>query len=216
MADIGIQRAARRAVDSALPIAWLGQTDMPKAVPDWANVPQLNSVQHRNLLAQLAYNISQWNYTLIGTDNELGMYQFTASTLEQYGLLVPDSVDAYGSDAVNYRHCWRSTLGVDTEYDFAIASCTEFLSNSIAQDFLAYQVLEDLYDSAVKNTTILATDNAETCAGMLAVCWYLGAGSRPSAASSTGTGAYAWRYHGVGTADTYFARGRYSVAVLSR
>ncbi len=216
MADIGIQRAARRAVSRALPISWLGQELMPRAVPDWATIKQLTSVQHKNLVAQLAYAISGWNYTLIGTNNELGMYQITAATLEDYGLLAPGSVASYGTEAVNYRHCWRATLTDAEEYNFTVSSCTDFLNNRIAQDYLAYRIIEDLYSMMIKNTAVLANDSAEVTAGMLAVAWYVGTGTRPTAANINGTGAYAWRYAGVGTADDYYAQGRYSVAVLSR
>lgn len=216
MADVGIQRASRRAVENPLPISWLGKSLAPRPVPDWANISGLSAIQQRNLLAQLAYNLSEWNYDKIGANNELGMYQFTNQQLENYGLLVPGSTQAYGTEAVNYRHCWRSTLAEETDYDFLVTSCTDFLNNNTAQDYLAYRVLQDLHADLTKNTAILGTDSAETVAGMLVVAWYTGAGARPTANNSLGTGAYAWRYSGAGTADAYYAQGRYSVAVLSR
>jgi len=216
MTDVGIQRASRRAVDQPLPVAWLGKSAMPRPVPDWAAIPALSSIQQRNLAAQLAYALSGWNYDTIGADNQLGMYQFSAGLLEQYGLLVPGSTQAYGTAAVNYRHCWRSTLAAETDYDFLVSSCTDFLDNRIAQDYLAYRVLEDTYTALTKNTAILGTDSVEIVAGMLAVAWHTGAGARPTVNNPVGTGAYAWRYAGVGTADVYYAQGRYSVAVLSR
>jgi hypothetical protein len=189
---------------------------MPRPVPDWASVPALTSIQQRNLVAQLAYSVSGWDYAKIGNNNELGMYQFTSQRLEDYGLLAPGSTAAYGTEAVNYRHCWRSILAPETDYDFTVSSCTDFLSNSIAQDYLTYQVIKDIHTALTKNTGILGTDSAETVAGMLVVAWHTDAGARPTLNNSEGTGAYAWRYHGVGSADEYYAQGRYSTAVLSR
>lgn len=216
MTDVGIQRASRRAPDQPLPVSWLGKANMPRPVPDWATIPALSSIQQRNLVAQLAYSQSSWDYNKIGSDNQLGMYQFLAVTLEQYGLLVPGSTQAYDTEAVNYRHCWRSTLVEETDYNFSVSSCTDFLDNAIAQDYLAYKVLQDIYTALTKNTAVLGTDSAEVVAGMMAVAWYIGAGSRPTQNNPVGTGAYAWRYAGVGTADVYYVQGRYSVTVLSR
>lgn len=216
MTDVGIQRASRRAVDQPLPVSWLGKSTMPRPAPDWAIISALSSIQQRNLLAQLAYAQSGWDYATVGTDNQLGMYQFSAAVLEQYGLLVPGSTEAYGTAAVNYRHCWRSTLAEETDYDFLVSSCTDFLDNNIAQDYLAYKVLQDIYTALTKNTAVLGTDSAEVIAGMMAVAWYIGAGARPTQNNPVGTGAYAWRYAGLGTADAYYVQGRYSVTVLSR
>jgi hypothetical protein len=53
-------------------------------------------------------------------------------------------------------------------------------------------------------------------AGLLYVAWELGTGSTPTVNEQSGTGAYAWRYFGVGAGNNYYSAGRYAIAVLSK
>ena len=89
--DIGIQNSTREAVITPLPIGWLGRADMPPALPAWASIDALTTTQLVNLQAQIGYNLSGWDYNKIGTDNQLGRYQFTPAVLESYGLLAVGS-----------------------------------------------------------------------------------------------------------------------------
>lgn len=214
--DTGIIQSAGQAPASTLPLSWLGQVDAPPIRPDWAAIGQLNSTQHKNLLAQIAYNKSQWDYEKIGSNNELGRYQFTVQTLENYGLMTPGSYVTYGNDAVNYQHCWRRVANTYALYNVDVEGQQDFLLNSTAQEYLAYQILQDYYNEAVKITVIRTDDTAEIVAGMLYVCWQLGVGVSPNSTYANGTGAYAWRYHGTGSAASYYNAGRYAVRVLSQ
>ena len=214
--DLGIQAAAGLPIANTLPASWLGRSDMPLSPPSWATIPALSNVQLRNLLAQIAYNESAWNYNLIGDDNKLGRYQFEVQTLENYGLLAKGSVAAYGSDAVNYRHSWQSTYSPYENYFYNNTNLNSFLTNRVAQEHLAYQYIVDLYTASTNVDSIQDTDLAQTAAGMIYVAWTLGVGGGPTPSNSNGTGAWAWRYNNVGSGTNTFNSGRYAVAVLSQ
>lgn len=214
--NAGIQQAARTAPRDPLPVAWLGRADAPVSCPDWAVIAQLSATQLRNLLAQIAYTASNWDYKKIGSNNELGRYQVTPQTLEIYGYLTAGATASYGTDSVNYQHCWRAFSNTYADYLIDIGSITEFLNNTTAQEFLSYQRLTDLYNGCVKIGAIKTNDTADVVAGMLYVAWELGVGAPANINNSSGTGAYAWRYFNVGAGAGYYASGRYSVTILSK
>jgi hypothetical protein len=219
--DIGIQSAVRQAVTNPLPIGWLGRADMPPTLPAWAVIDRLSTAQMVNLQAQLGYDASSWDYTMVGPNNELGRYQFSASLLESYGLLTPGSTAAYGTDCVNYQTCWRPVIirkntNSYANYIYDADSISSFLTHTTGQEHLAYQIIYDLYNALVLNNGIQPTDNAETVAGMIAVARQLGAGTGPGSANLNGTGAYAWRYAGLGNGIEAYNSGRYAIAVLSQ
>lgn len=214
--DLGIQNAFRQAPLNPLPLAWLGRSEAPQPRPDWAAVSGLTATQHRNLLSQMAYTLSDWNYSKIGNNKELGRFQIDVPTLEAYGLLVAGSFAAYGTDAVNYQHCWRSSANTYAEYLSDVANQQDFLTNQTAQELLAYQRVFDLFNEAVRINAIQGTDTADVVAGMIFVAWVLGVGVPASGTYPQGTGSYAWRYSNVGSAAAYFNAGRYAVAVLSK
>ena len=219
--DIGIQSAVREAVLNPLPISWLGRADMPPPLPAWASIDKLTNTQIGNLQAQLGYEQSSWDYSLIGPDNQLGRYQFTPALLESYGILASGSNSSYGTDCVNYATCWRPvTIRKSTNsyanYIYDADSLNSFISHTTGQEHLAYQVIYDLYNNLVQNEGIVDTDSAEVICGMISVAWYLGAGSAPTSTVLTGTGAYAWRYFNIGNGSSHYNSGRYSVAVLSQ
>jgi hypothetical protein len=214
----GITAAARTSVLNPLPNAWLGRADAPSTPPQWAGISAFGSTQIRNLLAQIAYDESTWNYSLIGNDNEVGRYQFDSLTLEQYGLLAAGSNQAYGSDSVNYRHCWRQTQIRNANNSYAnylynVNSLSEFLNSSAAQEHLAYQLLLDLYVNLLSIDAVVEQDSADVVAGMIYVAWELGVGNN---VPPTGAGAYAWRYYNIGSGDNYFNSGRYAITVLGQ
>ena len=214
--DVGIQLATRTVPTTPLPPSWLGRADAPPSAPDWASIAQLSAVQQRSLLAQIAYVSSAWDYKKIGVNNQLGRYQVNTETLETYGLLTAGSNISYGTDCVNYQHCWRAPASTYAEYLTEVTNVTEFLNNSSAQELLSYQRLLDLYNNCIRIGVARTTDTADMIAGILYVAWQLGVGTPPSVDNSTGTGAYAWRYFGVGAGNSYYAAGRYAVVVLSK
>lgn len=214
--DAGIAQASRILPPNPLPVSWLGRPDAPHPCPDWAVIAQLSSAQQQNLLAQIAYVSSEWDYKKISTNNELGRYQFDTNTLEAYGLLTVGSTASYGTDAVNYQHCWRAPASTYANYLSEVANINDFLTNTSAQEFLAYQRLGDLYSDCVKIAAIKINDTADVVAGMLYVAWVLGAGTAATLNNTTGTGAYAWRYFSVGTGASYYTAGRYAITILSK
>lgn len=214
--DAGIKNAFRQAPLNPLPAAWLGRAEAPQSRPDWAVVPALTTTQHKNLISQIAYTLSGWDYAKIGTNNELGRYQASVQTLETYGLLVTGSYTAYGIDAVNYQHCWKASNNTYSEYLNNVTNQQDFLTNKAAQELLAYQRVFDLYNESVRINAIQGTDTADVVAGMIFVAWTLGVGVPASSTYPQGTGAYAWRYSNVGTAASYYNAGRYAVLVLSK
>jgi hypothetical protein len=214
--DAGILQAGRLTPTTPLPTAWLGRADAPTARPDWAIISQLTAIQQENLLAQMAYSISGWDYAKIGANNELGRYQISPTTLETYGLIVPGSVESYGTDAVNYQHCWRPVANTYAEYLGEVNSSIDFLTNKASQEDLANQIIADLYDDAVRINAIQGNDAPDVVAGMIYVCWHLGVGSAANSVNPNGTGAWAWRYFNTGNGANYYNSGRYAVAVLSK
>lgn len=214
--DLGIQQAAKSAPKNPLPVGWLGRANAPLARPDWASISGLTATQHTNLLAQIAYDKSTWNYEKIGTSNELGRYQISPAMLEEYSLLVVGSYASYGNDAVNYRHVWRQPNDTYANYLEDITSLNGFLSNPTAQELLAYGILLNLYNEAVRVKSIQSTDSADVMAGMLYVSWQLGPGTMASSTNPHGTGAFAWRYFNEGSGADYYNAGRYSIVVLSK
>jgi hypothetical protein len=220
MIDRGPQQAAKMGLENPLPASWLGLPTMPPSLPATADIYRLSATEIQNLLAQIAYDKSAWDYSLIGPNNELGRYQFSTQTLERYGLLAVDSNLHYGTDSVNYTNCWRPVTirGANSysTYNYNITSLNGFLSSTISQEQLAYQIVYDLYNQLMANGAILESDSDDVVAGMIYVAWTVGYGIKPTATKPQGTGAYAWRYSGVGTADTQYNSGRYAITVLSR
>lgn len=221
MIDAGIQSAVGLPISNPLPPSWLGRADAPALVPSWANIGVLSGTQTRALLAQIGYDLSNWNYNLIGANNQLGRYQLNTATLELYGLLAAGSNQTFGTSCVNYKTCWHPVVvnnGINNyqNYFYNIYSLQQFLSTTNAQDHLAYQLLVDLYLSAINADVILSTDSADTVAGMLYVCWTLGVGASSSASTPGGSGAWAWRYFNFDSTGTNsFNSGRYAATSLS-
>ena len=220
MADLGIRNSAGGVVPTPLPQAWLGRVDAPMPLPNYVTIGPLTPRQVWLLEAQIGYNASGWDYKKIGTNNELGRYQFSTQLLEEYGLLATGSNDAYGTDCVNYRHCWHPTYIKNTSnsfenYFYNVDSLNLFLNGSAAQDHLAYQVLSDCYLGLLKTGGIVETDSADIRAGMIYVAWTLGVGSAPIGQNVSGFGAYAWRYFNIGIGADSFNSGRYAVSTLS-
>jgi hypothetical protein len=212
----GIQQAIGLAVTNPLPLSWIGLSTAPSTMPAWADTKRLTPAQTKNLLAQIGYDKSSWNYSLIGTNNALGRYQFSTTTLENYGILAVGSNKHYGVECINYQRCWVST--VVTNYNYGVTSLNSFLNNRASQDHLAYQILFDIYNASVAATSIVSEDSNDVVAGMIYVGWNLGAGTRtePTKAQATGIGAFAWRYYGLGEGSTPFNSGRYAVTILSQ
>ena len=212
--DPGPQAASHIPIANPLPVSWIGIASAPPVPPSWAYILALSSSQISYLQAQIAYDLSGWDYAKVGTNNKLGRYQFSTTLLEEYGLLAPGSNAAYGTDCVNYRHCWRPTytnnnVNAYQNYFYNSNSRTDFILNRTAQEHLAYQHLVDLYLLGINNGYILTTDPVDTVAGMIYVAWTLGPGS-----AGNGTGAWAWRYHNQGNGIASYNSGRYAVLSL--
>ena len=218
--DIGIQYSSGLAIPTPLPTNWLGLASAPCPLPDWANTYRLTTTQHQNLVAQIGYDQSQWDYSKIGTNNQIGRYQISTTTLEDYGVLAHGSNASYGIDCINYLTCWNSrTLRKNTNsyanYLYSATSLNNFLSSTVSQDHLMYQIIYDTYNQLVSNTAIQPSDSNDIVAGMIYVGYILGVGNQPNLINNTGTGAYGWRYSGVGNGSSAYNGGRYAVTVLS-
>lgn len=208
MIEQGIISAAKTGVRNPLPVGWLGRSDAPTTLPQWASIVGLSSIQVQNLQAQIGYDASEWDYTKVGENNELGRYQFTTTELESYGLLTYGSNRAYGIDCVNRLVCWKSSVirssNSYANYIYNMTSRDEFLNSTVSQDHLCYQRIYDLYNQLVSSGGIQPGDSAEVIAGMISVAW------------SLGDGAYNWRYNNIGAGINPYNSGRYAVAVLSQ
>lgn len=219
--DTGINSASGQRVPTPLPVNWLGRPDAPSKMPDWASIFQLTTAETQNLLAQIGYDKSQWNYSKIGAGNALGRYQITPTTLENYGLLARGSNAAYGQDCVNYLNAWRPVTirknnNSYANYIYNVTSLSQFLGSQVSQDQLGYQILLDLYTGLKQINAVLTTDTADMVAGMIYVAWDLGVGTSPTTADPAGTGAYAWRFYNQGTGAAAYNSGRYAVTILSQ
>lgn len=220
--DPGIKQSIGKLVPTPLPTSWLGLKTAPIVPPYWAVIPALTITHIRNLMAQIGYDASIWDYLKVSEDYRIGRYQFSPIVLEAYGLLAYGSREAYGDDCVNYVHCWDPVVNIKNgsaqpfqTYFYNANSLDGFLASIPAQEYLAYQRLVDLYFASVNLGVIKESDTAETIAGMIYVAWKMGVGSKPSANNATGTGAYAWRYFNVGNGVDPFNSGRYAISVLS-
>ena len=220
--DAGLQQATGQQVSNPLPLSWLQLATSPTRLPDWAKIGSLTSNQVHALQAQIGYDLSAWNYKLVGPNNQLGRYQFSTSTLEQYGLLIAGSNTNYGTSCVNYQFCWapssqtKASFNSSIQYIYNTPNITTFLNSPTAQEHLNYQILNDLYLSLVKINAITPTDTADIVGGMLYVALQIGAGSAPGNNNPTGTGAYAWRYWAIGNAEQYYNSGRYAITFLAQ
>lgn len=219
MTDPGIKVSIGRPIQKPLPTSWLGKINMPPVPPTWAGIGTLSNAQIRNLLAQIGYDLSEWDYKLV-KNNRIGRYQFSGQQLEAYGLLAAGSYAAYGADCVNYTHAWNPTVVNNASYPYEnyfynITSLTGFLESRTSQEHLAYQRLVDMYVTGKNIGLILDSDTPDIVAGMMYVGWTLGVGSPPTVNNVTGTGAWAWRYFNIGDGVNSFNSGRYAIAVLS-
>ena len=217
----GIQAAQAQPIQNPLPTSWLGLPTAPPTPPSWAQFGGLSAIQIRNLLAQIAYDTSAWNYQLVGANNQLGRYQVSVPVLEAYGLLSAGSYETYGSAAVNYQHCWQPLIvnngqNVYQNYFYNITNQTQFLHSTVAQEHLAYQRLVDIYINSINTGTILSSDNSDIVAGMIYVGWTLSVGNGPSPTNINGTGSWAWRFNNIGSGSNSFNSGRYAITVLSQ
>lgn len=218
--DAGFKAAQGQLIQNPLPKSWLGLASAPTAIPSWVTIDNLSSTQVTNLQAQIGYDQSRWNYNKIGNNNQLGKYQLNTVLLESYGLLATGSNAAYGTNCVGYQQCWRPVYVTNNSYQFEnyfynITSLQAFLSNTVAQEHLAYQRLVDIFVGLTAINAITPADTADIVAGMIYVGWTLGVGTSPTGTNSAGTGAYAWRYYGFGDGINSFNSGRYSVTGLS-
>jgi len=220
MTDAGFLQAAGVAVANPLPVSWMGRPDAPSSLPAWANIDPLTSTQNQSLLAQIGYDKSAWNYKLIGSQNQLGRYQFSTHLLENYGLLAVGSNAHYGTNCVNFQTCWRPVTIRNTNsyanYIYNITNLTGFLNSPVSQDHLAYQVIYDTYRNLLGINAIVDSDPPDIVAGMIYVGWELGVGTTPYYGNTTGTGAYAWRYSGQGNGVNAFNSGRYAVIMMGQ
>lgn len=219
--DPGFRGALGREVQNPLPNSWLGLYNAPPSTPSWATIGTLTSVQVTNLQAQLGYDLSNWDYTMVGKNNQLGRYQFNSKLLEAYGLIAAGSNAVHGANAVNYAYCWTPVYLSNTQYPYEnyyydVTSQQSFLTNTVSQEHLAYQRLVDIYIGLTANNSITANDTPDVVAGMIYVGWTNGIGKTPDAADPVGSGAYAWRYFGVGECANSFNSGRYAINVLSQ
>lgn len=219
MTDPGIKVSAGQPITTPLPTSWLGKNSMPPAPPTWAGIGTVSSAQIRNLLAQIGYDLSQWDYTLV-QNNRVGRYQFSGQQLEAYGLLASGSYAAYGEECVNYNHAWSPTVVNNADYPYEnyfynITSLNGFLNSIASQEHLAYQRLVDIYVTGKNIGLIADSDSIDVVAGMMYVGWTLGVGTTPTVSNVTGTGAWAWRYFNVGNGVNSFNSGRYAITVLS-
>lgn len=218
--NIGPRQASTQGIQNPLPVSWLGRSDAPIGLPAPASIHRLTSVEVQNLIAQIGYDKSLWDYSMIGPDNRLGRYQVTTKTLENYGLLAVGSNKHYGTDCVNYTNCWQpvtvKTSNSYVSYNYNVTSLSGFLSSTASQDHLAYQIVYDLYNALTANGSIQDTDADDVVAGMIYVGWTLGAGAQPTIGSISGTGAYAWRYSGIGKGANSYNSGRYAITILSQ
>ena len=224
--DAGILQSLGQAVVAPMPLSWMKLPSAPPDLPRWANIGKLSSTQVRALAAQIGYDQSSWNYNLVGSANQLGRYQFSTTILEDYGLLHTGSNKSYGTNCVNYQHCWTQGVQITpilnsyNAYIYNTTNITTFLQTPSAQEHLAFQHISTLYENLLKINAIQESDSVDIIGGMISVAWLLGAGSAISNDAPTGMGAFQWRYSGLelnlGSGVVAFNKGRYAVKVLAQ
>jgi hypothetical protein len=218
--DTGQRAAQAQAIQKPLPVSWLGRVDAPLYPPNQTTLSLLTNQHIRTLQAQIAYDLSSWDSSHISLGYRLGKYQIFPKTLSDFGLIIPGAYEAHGADCVNYPRFWQSTTvtipSSFVTFVYNVTDINSFFADSAAQDHLALQMIYQLYNSLKLNGAIQSTDTADVVAGMLYVGWTLGAGVAKTANDRSGTGAYAWRYSGIGDGINSYNSGRYAVTVLSQ
>lgn len=218
--DLGFKLAAGQDIPTPLPQIWLTRPTASQQATADVRINTLSIRQQQLLACQIGYDLSQWDYKKIGTNNQLGRYQISTQTLEDYGLLARGSNSTYGINCVNYTQCWAptklslTTVNSRNRYFYNVTSLADFLKSYQAQDHLFYQIMLDTYLDAKRTNIIVDSDTTDTIAGLIYVSLTLGTGNNVG----IGTGAYAWRYAGIDRGfdgTNSFNSGRYAITVLT-
>lgn len=198
--DPGPAAASKQNVSNGMPKEWLGKPDVPKPS---GGIGPLSTYQTQCLMAQIAFNESRWDYTVINQFNFVGRYQFGAPALADCGYIKPDYIKQYGGNkCLNVSMAWTNKDG--------IGSIEEYKSTPSAQESAMFDLMNRNYKTMVRIGAIKSDDDLCTVAGLIQVAHLLGAG-----------GAKSWRNSGGGadangtTGATYFNRGRYAIDVLA-
>jgi hypothetical protein len=112
------------------------------------------------LFNSIANKVSSNNQTKIGTNNELGKYQFTISDLMVLGYLRLPSDGNILKEIVDDRSFWVGLNG--------ITSKQEFLSNRLLQEEAMLRLTKSNYDKLISLDKISTKDDPKVIAGFLA------------------------------------------------
>ena len=159
------------------------------------SIGSLSKEETTALLAQVAKSESSGSYTVVNSIGFLGKYQLGYAALIDVGLV---KKFVKSNSQLNNPDSWNNNLSKD-----------EYLNSPAIQESAIQKLMNRNYNQLVRMGAVTAEDSSDKVGGMLMVAHLLGAG-----------GANSWRKGGGGsdangtTGDTYFAKGRYAVAVL--
>ena len=168
-------------------------------------VGTLTADETRALYAGIAKSESGHNYNAVNNIGYLGKYQMGSAALVEQGYIKPEYYKKYGpnNSFMSNPDAWTGKDGVNSK--------EAFLAAPAAQETAMEGLTATNYNRMVKTGAIQPGDDPATVAGMLQTAHLLGAG-----------GATAWR-NGKGgqdangvTGDTYFAKGKYAIATLTK
>ena len=175
-----------------------GPADLANQPPSIKGVGTLSAQETTALKAQIGKSESNGNYTAENQLGYVGKYQMGAAALQDQGYVKPGTTNKGLNDPAN----WTGKDG--------ITSKDTFKSAPDVQEKIMDKNLENNYKALSAKGAITGNSSSEDVAGKLSVAHLLGASGANKWANGQG-GADA---NGT-TGDTYYNRGRYSVAVLA-
>jgi hypothetical protein len=208
--NVGISQAGNGSITNKCPTDWLARPTSfkaPQAISTTA--PVLTQLYSTNMIAELGYFESQWNYGNVSSDGtHVGKYMVDAQYLATAGYIKPDSITQYGNLTLSKTESW-------TNKD-KIGSQSDFIKNTQVQDTLQDTEFNSNYAKLIANQGIYTSDDICTAAGMLFVAHKYRSADL----------AAEWRKNGkvkspptwvgtAGTAEEYYNHGRYAIDVLS-
>lgn len=208
--NVGITNATNKSITNQCPSDWLFKPELYKATgPISTSAPYLTQTYATNMLAELAYFESKWDYTLTSPNGILvGKYQVDANYLADAGYVKPDAVTQYGDSTLKQDESWTGTDNINSQADF--------IANKQIQDSLQNQEFNSNYSRLVSNQGIYQSDDICTAAGMLFVAHKYRSADLAAEWRRTGSVANPPAYTGVaGSAEEYYNHGRYAIDVLS-
>ena len=144
--NVGIANATGKSISNTCPPDWLYKPELYKSTSAISTAtPILTQTYTTNMIAELGYFESQWNYSS-NNNTLIGKYQVDANYLATAGYIKPDAVKQYGDQTLTKTESWTNRDSIGSEANF-------FAAKQI-QDSLQEQEFKTNYSKLVSNKGI--------------------------------------------------------------